>query len=88
MWIRDALPAPGVRFILYGYDTALVCSRSIQSVEDLALSLTNALKAGAGAHLAQNLYSQPGRRCTMLAGSGAAEVAILERIKGANFFVS
>ena len=48
MWIRDALPklVSGIRFILYGYDTALVGSKSFQRVDDLALSVINALKQG------------------------------------------
>jgi len=48
MWIRDALPAmtSGIRFLLYGYDTALQESKSFQTIPDLAISLINALKTG------------------------------------------
>ncbi|KAK5992042.1 hypothetical protein PT974_05438 [Cladobotryum mycophilum] len=47
MWIRDELPTklPGVRAILYGYDTTLVNSRSFQTIPDLALSFIAELKA-------------------------------------------
>lgn len=41
MWLRDSLPfdLPGVRIMLYGYDTRLHDSRSFQDLETLASSL-------------------------------------------------
>ncbi|OTA77633.1 hypothetical protein M434DRAFT_382717 [Hypoxylon sp. CO27-5] len=47
MWIRDELPRamPDTRFSIYGYDTTLVRSNSFQSIEDLATSLIDHIKA-------------------------------------------
>ncbi|KAH8892136.1 hypothetical protein GQ53DRAFT_806091 [Thozetella sp. PMI_491] len=47
MWVRDVLPVsfPDTRFILYGYDTTLRNSRSVQSVVDLAQAFIGALEA-------------------------------------------
>lgn len=47
MWLRDRLPKelPVVRSIIYGYDTSLLASESVQSVEDLAISLIEKMKA-------------------------------------------
>ncbi|KAK0729580.1 hypothetical protein B0H67DRAFT_650805 [Lasiosphaeris hirsuta] len=84
MWIRDALPnmVDGTRFILYGYDTALIRSKSFQSVEDIAISLREipyffAHSLG-GIVLKQTFV--------MLTGSGAAEVSMLAKTIGAIFF--
>ena len=40
VWLRDRLPKdmPGIRPIIYGYDTQLVQSESVQTVDDLASS--------------------------------------------------
>ncbi|KAI0155141.1 hypothetical protein GGR57DRAFT_88992 [Xylariaceae sp. FL1272] len=53
MWIRDALPRamPEIRAILYGYDSRLLGSKSFQSIEDLATSFINHIKAN-GWHFA------------------------------------
>jgi alpha-beta hydrolase superfamily lysophospholipase len=47
MWIRDELPRaiPGVRTIIYGYDSALEGSNSFQSIGDIALGLIHHLKS-------------------------------------------
>jgi len=47
MWIRDAIPAslPGVRTIVYGYDSKLLHSRSFQSISDIARGLVLYLKS-------------------------------------------
>jgi len=52
MWIRDQLPkyVPGVRAILYGYDSRLADSDSFQSVAHLALSFISQIRANGGAH--------------------------------------
>ncbi|KAK0714484.1 hypothetical protein B0H67DRAFT_553198 [Lasiosphaeris hirsuta] len=48
MWIRDEIPrsAPGIRAIIYGYDSKLHNSTSFQSIGDLGQSLILRLKAG------------------------------------------
>ncbi|KEY73755.1 hypothetical protein S7711_10189 [Stachybotrys chartarum IBT 7711] len=48
MWIRDELPAsvPGVRCILYGYDSALTTGSSFQSISDIGLGFVHQLRAG------------------------------------------
>lgn len=97
MWIRDALPQriSGIRFILYGYDSRLVGSNSFQKVEDLAVNLVNALKAGGwtlgtARALAFMAHSLGGillkQTFVMLAGSGESEDKILAKTTGALFF--
>ena len=48
MWIRDVIPKslPGVRAILYGYESNLLGSKSFQSITDIAVTLIHHLKAG------------------------------------------
>ncbi|CAH0021395.1 unnamed protein product [Clonostachys rhizophaga] len=97
MWIRDALPSrlPGVRFIIYGYDTALSGSKSFQVVPDIAGSLISELKANGWAAPAAKpiiflAHSLGGvvlkQSMVMLAGSGVREREIIRNIKGAIFF--
>lgn len=96
-WIRDALPelVPGVRFILYGYDTKLVGSKSFQTVPDLAINLIHELKTGGWSSpspkglifLAHSLGGVVLKQClVMLADSGVTFESILQRTKGAIFF--
>jgi hypothetical protein len=97
MWIRDDLPPqlPGVRFLLYGYETNLQGSKSFQSIPDLAVSFINSLKtigwsspnAKPAALLAHSLGGVVVKQTlVMLAGSGVVEEAILMCIRGAIFF--
>ncbi|KAL6789794.1 hypothetical protein J3E68DRAFT_439026 [Trichoderma sp. SZMC 28012] len=97
MWIRDKLPelVPGVRFILYGYDTKLVGSKSFQTVADLANNLINTLKAGGWsspsskelAFLAHSLGGVVLKQCfCMLADSDVSSECMLQKTKGAIFF--
>ncbi|KAL6817397.1 hypothetical protein V8C40DRAFT_281633 [Trichoderma camerunense] len=97
MWIRDKLPAlvPGVRFILYGYDSKLVGSDSFQTVADLANNFINTLKAGGWsspsskelAFLAHSLGGVVLKQCfRMLADSDVSSECILQKTKGAIFF--
>lgn len=97
MWIRDKLPelVPGVRYILYGYDTKLVGSKSFQTVADLANNLINELKTGGWsapgskplAFLAHSLGGIVLKQCLlMLADSGVSFESILQKTKGAIFF--
>ena len=46
MWLCDSLPddLPNARIILYGYDTGMAHSRSFQSLEGLASTLTSTLQ--------------------------------------------
>jgi hypothetical protein len=46
MWIRDTLPKnlPGVRAVIYGYDTKLDGSQSFQTIPDLAQALISQLQ--------------------------------------------
>ncbi|KAM0511390.1 hypothetical protein ACHAPE_009905 [Trichoderma viride] len=48
MWIRDELPrsVPGVRAVLYGYDSRLISSNSFQSISGIARGLILDLKSG------------------------------------------
>lgn len=97
MWIRDELPhrLPGVRFLVYGYDTALAGSTSFQIIPDLAISLVQAMKAaGCSTPSAKPIlflaHSLGGvilkQTLVLLAGGGDQERAILAKIKGAIFF--
>lgn len=97
MWIRDTLPelVPGVRFILYGYDTKLVGSKSFQTIPDLAVNLINELKTGGWSSpsakdltfMAHSLGGVVLKQClSMLADSGVSYESILQRTKGAILF--
>ncbi|KAL7958841.1 hypothetical protein V8C34DRAFT_323804 [Trichoderma compactum] len=97
MWIRDSLPRdlPGVRTIIYGYDTALIDSTSFQTIQDLSSTLIQQLKA--------NGWASPGSKklvflahslggvilkdaLILMAGSGEREKYMLSLTKGAIFF--
>lgn len=97
MWIRDELPQklPGVRFLLYGYDTALYGSTSFQVIPDLAISLVQTVKAiGWSAPSAKPVlflaHSLGGvvlkQALIILAGGDNQDRAILAKIQGAVFF--
>lgn len=97
MWIRDELPQrlPGVRFLVYGYDTALYGSTSFQVIPDLAISLVQTVKAlGCSAPSAKPVlflaHSLGGvvlkQALIILAGGNDQQRAILSKIKGALFF--
>lgn len=97
MWIRDELPQrlPGVRFLVYGYDTALYGSTSFQVIPDLAISLVQTVKAiGWSAPSAKPVlflaHSLGGvvlkQALVILAGGDRQERAILSKIQGALFF--
>ncbi|KAH8894176.1 hypothetical protein GQ53DRAFT_744927 [Thozetella sp. PMI_491] len=97
MWIRDVMPnyRPSTRFLVYGYDTAMVNSRSFQSIPDLSWSLISDLKANGWVSpttkplifLAHSLGGVVLKQAlVMLAGSGEREKFLLSRVKGAIFF--
>lgn len=97
MWIRDELPQrlAGVRFLIYGYDTALSGSTSFQIIPDLAISLVQTMKAvGWSAPSAKPIlfltHSLGGvvlkQALVILAGCDSQERAILEKVKGAVSF--
>lgn len=97
MWIRDELPRrlPGVRFLVYGYDTALCGSTSFQVIPDLAISLVQTVKAiGWSAPSAKPVlflvHSLGGivlkKTLVILAGGDHQERAVLAKIKGDIFF--
>jgi hypothetical protein len=48
MWIRDKIPryVPGIRTVIYGYDSKLLNSKSFQSIGDIARNLILHLKSG------------------------------------------
>jgi hypothetical protein len=56
MWLRDSLPhdLPGVRILVYGYDTQLESSQSFQNVRTLAGQFRNHIRAIRG-HLTVSL---------------------------------
>src|SRR5204863_9071639 len=96
MWIRDALPRslPGVRAILYGYDTTLVDSNSFQTIWDLACALIHQLKANGWTSptakpivfLAHSLGGIVLKQAlVILAGSGNRD-NLLSAVQGAIFF--
>ena len=47
MWLRDALASDvrHMRVILYGYDSRLASSHSIQTVDDIAIGLRSGLRS-------------------------------------------
>ncbi|EOD51789.1 putative nacht and ankyrin domain containing protein [Neofusicoccum parvum UCRNP2] len=46
MWLRDDLPKklPGIRVIVYGYDTKLEGSRSFQNISDIGMKFQSAIR--------------------------------------------
>ena len=54
MWLRDKLPrdVPRCRHIIYGYNTSLKNSGSFQTIEDLAISFIERLRAIRGSSAA------------------------------------
>ncbi|KAH8895466.1 hypothetical protein GQ53DRAFT_715140 [Thozetella sp. PMI_491] len=48
MWLRDEIPisVPGVRALLYGYNSALVGGSSFQTISDIALGFIKQLEGG------------------------------------------
>lgn len=97
MWIRDSLPAaiPGLRALVYGYDSSLVGSSSFKSIADIAQSLVLHLKSGGWnlasskplVFLAHSLGGLVLKRATVQAASGDRSIAsILDNILGAIMF--
>lgn len=66
MWLRDSLPRdlPGMRILLYGYETQLHGSRSFQDLEALAAALRVDLEAIRNISRADHTVSQLDRFCT------------------------
>ncbi|KAK1751162.1 hypothetical protein QBC47DRAFT_392355 [Echria macrotheca] len=98
MWLRDGIPnaIPGVRTILYGFDSALVASRSFQSISDIAQRFLLHLKL-AGWHLPASKptvflgHSLGGLvlKDAMVQSAGsrdAAVAALFQRLRGALMF--
>lgn len=97
MWIRDELPEklPGIRFLLYGYDTALYGSTSFQNIPNLAASLVQTMKTIAGdassarpfLFLAHSLGGVVLKQALVhLAGGDDRGRAMLANVKGAILF--
>lgn len=97
VWLRDRLPkdVPAIRPIIYGYDTQLVKSESVQTIDDLAGSFIARLKSiGRALLLAKPLiiiaHSLGGillrNALIQMASSGDEEAFILKSIKMIIFF--
>jgi hypothetical protein len=97
VWLRDRLPKDmsSIRPIIYGYDTELVKSESIQTIEDLASSFIASLRSiGRPSLSAKPLvilaHSLGGillkSALTQMAGSDERDRAILGSIKMTFFF--
>ncbi|VUC28080.1 unnamed protein product [Clonostachys rosea] len=93
MWIRDSLPSllPGVRFIIYGYDTKLPGSKSIQAIPDLARSFIATLQAGDWAlksliFLAHSLGGVLMKQSIVALAGKQGDRQVLDLIRGGVFF--
>ncbi|KAI0601118.1 hypothetical protein F4775DRAFT_607246 [Biscogniauxia sp. FL1348] len=97
MWIRDCLPDtfPGIRAIIYGYDTTLHNSNSFKSIKDIALTFAESLEScswhlPSGKPLVFVAHSLGGiiskEAFTLLARREDTGKVILDRIKGGIFF--
>lgn len=97
MWIRDELPQrlPSIRFLTYGYDTALSQSQSFQTIRDLAISLIETMKtigwyAPSSKPVLFLAHSLGGvvlkQALVLMAGGDSRERTIFEKIKGAICF--
>jgi hypothetical protein len=97
VWLRDRLPRdmPGIRPIIYGYDTQLVKSESVQTIDNLASSFIARLRSIGR----ESLYAQPliviahslggillRSALIQMANSGGEENFILRSIKMIIFF--
>ena len=98
MWLRDQLPKdmPQARSVIYGYNTQLVASVSIQTVDDIAISLVDALRSvGIGSpstksliFLAHSLGGIVLKKALMLLANGdQIEQSMLGFVKGPYFLV-
>jgi hypothetical protein len=97
VWLRDRLPKdmPAIRPIIYGYDTKLVKSESVQTIDHLASSFVARLKSvGRALSSAKPLiivaHSLGGillrRALIQMASSGGEETFMLKSIKMIFFF--
>lgn len=97
MWIRDRLPPaiPGLRSLIYGYDSPLAGSSSFQSIADLSRSLVLHLTSGGWnlpsskpiIFLAHSLGGLVLKHATVQAASGTRSVNnLLDNIRGAVMF--
>ncbi|KAI1371116.1 hypothetical protein F4677DRAFT_450684 [Hypoxylon crocopeplum] len=97
MWIRDELPRsmPNMRAVIYGYDTALVESKSFQTTQDLAVSLVDHIKASGWTFpsakslvfLAHNLGGIVLKEALAALASGREQgIHILSLVRGGVFF--
>jgi hypothetical protein len=97
MWIRDTLPQslPNIRFLLYGYDTSIVNSKSFQTVADIAGALLSSLQANIWAEtatkplmfLAHSLGGVILKKLLIMLANGTDRLrSMLQLVKGAIFF--
>ncbi|KAK0644435.1 hypothetical protein B0T16DRAFT_460495 [Cercophora newfieldiana] len=97
MWLRDRLPKemPTVRSIIYGYDTALVGSESVKSIDDIAIAFISKMKSiGRSGPLAKPLillaHSLGGivlkQAIVSMSRAGGSAESILGSIDGLVFF--
>ncbi len=97
MWVRDGLPkhVPGIRTVIYGYDTKLHNSPSFQSIPDLANELIvqlrtsgwDSLPAKPIVFLAHSLGGIVLRQALVqLASSNKTDNSLLGAVRGAVFF--
>lgn len=97
MWLRDQLPLdlPGIRVIIYGYDTTLINSHSFQDIDDIAVAFIRRLSSVRPAGLSRKplvllAHSLGGiilkSAMLRLAGSGEYHQSLLKDVKCAFFF--
>ncbi|KAI9166340.1 Protein SERAC1 [Paramyrothecium foliicola] len=97
MWIRDSLTQglPNTRFLLYGYNTSLVNSKSFQTIVDIARTLLAVLEASLWTDFSTKpflflAHSLGGvilkQALVMLADGNDRERSMLGLVRGAIFF--
>lgn len=94
MWIRDEIPRciPGVRTIVYGYDSNLTNATSFQTIKDIARCFVHQLDPGGWnlesakplVFLAHSLGGLVLKQAIVLMANN--KIPILEKIKGAIMF--
>ncbi|CAH0046161.1 unnamed protein product [Clonostachys solani] len=94
MWIRDEIPRciPGVRTIVYGYDSNLINTTSFQTIKDIARCFVHQLDPGGWnlesakplVFLAHSLGGLVLKQAIVLMANN--KIPILEKIKGAIMF--
>jgi surfactin synthase thioesterase subunit len=90
MWLRDKLPkdVPGVRVVLYGYDSHLIESDSFQTIDELGQTLSNSFELLPQGPLVFLAHSLGGilLKAAIVTTSNGQNKTLLQRLRHLFFF--